>query len=431
MKQKKLFYLICTLFIFAFASCSDDDDNHINKDQLPTGATSFLQQYLPDHDFVSATQYEIYGQYIYEVNLSGGILASFDTQGNWNLVQSEQGLPKTLQSLLSPQSEDKLAKDYPNARIITLSKYKNGDIFIALDNAKMFLDTDTPEGYTLATILDGRENIPDKVKLFISQYMTGINSDYIVLMYSGFRGNIYRLLITDKTVIDFYSDGEWFYMKDIGTSTNIQNFFIEAIPEGIYKVLTEQQGYYPISSLVGITRFNNNSIYGFDFGKNYFLAINTEYKIVDPPLTKIKEYIKQGFNPQIELQYNVTRNTSNAYFLRYAFKISGEGQINLVTDVEGNMRNISAGPISTAEGVSKPLPKAILEMLPNATTIMNYLETNYPDKEVIRISHSYSVSQEDIPEYVNLTIRIPNNLKILVFNNQTGEFVKEYNLIVE
>ena len=100
--------------------------------------------------------------------------------------------------------------------------------------------------------------------------------------------------------------------------------------------------------------------------------------------------------------------------------------IFLVTDVYGNMRDISAGPITTESGKTIALPRAVLEMLPKA--IVNYFDTNYSGKEVIHIYHSYS-KIGDVPPTVNLTMPIPNNLKTLVFDTGTGQYIREFNTI--
>ena len=157
--------------------------------------------------------------------------------------------------------------------------------------------------------------------------------------------------------------------------------------------------------------------------------INSENKVVEPPLDKAKEFINAGFNPKNELQYNINANTTGPYFLRYAFKVIGPTEdITLVMDVNGNMRNIWAGPITTEVGKSVALPRAVLEMLHE--DIVSYIDTNYPEKDFIYIFHSYS-EIGDTPAEVNLVTPIPNNLTTLIFDTKSGEFIREYNTIGE
>ena len=436
MKTKNLLYLALSVLVFSLISCSEDDkDTYIKHDELPETVQTFLSEYLPNNKFISARQ-DGYGVNLYAVYLEQDIEAVFSLEGDWHYLQSEKGLPETVKPLLSKNSQKELNEQYSNAKITALSNYGNGELFISLNNNKKFKDIDTHEGYVLAEILDGegQQAVPEKIKEFISKYLiTGTrateNKAYPdILKFSGFRGYIYRLLVADQAFVDFYQDGEWFYMKNIRTQKVIQNLFIKALPEDMINVLTGKQS-EASSSLMAITRFNNNKYYGFDLGNKNFVLIDSENKIIDPPLVEAKEIIKRGFNPEKELQYEVRSNTSSPYFLRYAFIATGQGTISLVTDIEGNIRNIGAGPITSEADKTIPLPKAVLEMLPSWVNIMAYLEANYPEKEIIYISHSYSIKQNDIPEKVTLTMSIPNNLKMLVFKSATGEFIEEYNAL--
>ena len=338
--------------------------------------------------------------------------------------EDHHGSPETVKPILSENSQKELNEQYSNVKITVLSNYGNGEYFISLDNNKKFRDIDGHEGYVLAEILDGEGQyaVPEKIKEFISNYLiigtsASENKAYPdILKFSGFRGNIYRLLVADQAFVDFYQDGEWFYMKNTGTQKVIQNLFIKALPENMINVLTE--GHPDVSSsLMAITRFNKNKYYGFDLDNNKFVLIDSKNKIIEPPLDKAKEIIRKGFNLEEELQYEVRSNTTSPYFLRYAFITTGPESISLLTDIEGNMRDIS----------SRPLPKAIIEMLPSQT--LNYLETNHPNNEIINISYSYSINQDDIPEEIYLMMRVPNNLKVLIFDSKTGEYLEEFNVL--
>lgn len=437
MKTKNLFYLTFSFFILLFASCSDDDNSaNIKEDGLPTDARAFLEKYLPQNKFISAQKHKYDATDLYEVNLSGKVLASFDTEGNWNLVESQQGLPETIKPLISENSQKELKEKYGNTKITRLSNYKNGELYIELDNNKMFNDIYSHEGYALAQRLNIEDisTIPQKMKAFINKFSkldvksTATTRSTDILKYTGFRGTIYRLLCTDKAFVEFYEDGEWFYMKNVKTRGVIQDMFIEAVPQDILTTLMHKQS-DAIPLLKAITRFNNKKIYGFDLSDNTFIAIDAENKLIEPPLDKAKEYIKKAFNPQKELQYEVRSNTSSPYFLRYAFIVTGQGSISLVTDVEGNMRNLSAGPVNSSGEGTVSLPNAVFEMLPSA--IKKYLDANHSDKPISSISHSYSTSQDDIPLEINVLVLIPNNLKTLIFDRQTGEYLREYNVFVE
>lgn len=417
-----------SILTFSLASCLDDNkDNYIKHDELPEAAQSFLSKYLPDNKFISVRK-DGYGVSLYAVQLEKDIEVTFSSDGTWWYIQSENGLPETVKTLLSENSQKELNTKYSSSKVTALSNNENGELIVALNNNKKFYDINAHEGYVLAEILDeeGQNTMPEKIKEFIDKYLIGVHPD--VLVFTGFRGKIHRIKILDLLIVDFYQNGEWFYMKETGTWKVLPHLLIKVLPENILKTLDEKEP-NAISALTSITRFNNNKLYGFGLSNKSYVVINSGNKVIEPPLEKAKELIRKGFNPQNELKYEIRSNTGSPYFLRYAFIATGQGVISLVTDIDGNLRNIGAGAITDVPEKTVPLPKAVLEMLPGA--ILIYLETAYPGKNILQITHSYSVEQDDIPEEVNLTMAIPNNLKVLIFNRNTGRFIRDYNVIRE
>lgn len=433
MKTRSFFYLVFSILVLSFASCSDEDkDNSIKQDELPEKVQTFLNEYLPNNKFISA-HIEGYGASFYTVQLDKDIEVVFSLDGTWLYMQSQNGLPENAKALLSENSQKELNEKYSNNKVIGISDIGNGEHYIMLNNKREFRDIEAHEGYVLAEKLTGEEQylLPDKIKKFISQNFAEIyqtSTSFNILKFSGFRGDIYRLLLGNQAFVDFYKDGEWFYMKELGDKRLLSTTLIGEIPKDILKALVEKDP-TAISTLTSITRFNNYKLYGFEFGNKKFAVVDSDNKIIEPPLDKAKEYITKVFDPKSELQYEVRSNTSSPYFLRYAFIVTGQERISLVTDIDGNMRNIGAGPITNEPGKSVALPKAALDMLPKAIT--TYLDTTYPEKDIIQITHSYSVKQDDIPEEINLIMAIPNNLKVLIFKSDTGEFIKDYTVIQE
>ena len=437
MKTKNLLYFLLSVFVLSFASCTDDDKiDYINHDELPEKAQTFLSEYLPNNKFITASVDDYYGGN-YFVQLEEEIEVFFTSKGDWNNVQSKKGLPETVKSLLSDNSRKELNEKYPTAKIRALQKYMYDELHIELDNNKAFIDMYSHEGDVLAEMLFGESInvLPDKMKEFMTQYFhintrtSPVENQTSILKFSGFKGTIYRYRITPIVFVDFYEDGEWFYMKDDRSLEIIKNTLIKAIPAEVIATLKKEEP-NAIASIQKITRFDDNKVYGFnklygfDFGDNQFILINSENKVVEPPLDKAKEFIKKGFGLEDGLQYKVNSNTISAYFLRYGFIVTGDmGKISLVTDVYGNMRRVSAGPITTEPGKTVALPRAVLEMLHD--DIVSYIDTNYPEDDIIWISYSYS-KIGDIPSEVSLMMPIPNNLKTLVFDSNTGEFIEEY-----
>ena len=442
METKNLFYILLSILVFSFGSCTDDEKiEYIKKDQLPEAVHSFLGEYLPNNKFISASNVG-FGTIIYSVKLEQDIAVEFNSEGNWLNMQSEKGLPETVKGLLSENSRNELSEQHGTDKVLNMIKRFYDEIEIVLDNSKTYYEIIGHEGKTLAEVLneEGVKTLPEKMKDFMTQYLnintrtSPVENELRFLKFSGFKGIIYRFRFSFDVFVDFNEDGEWFYMKEARIPVIIEQTLIKAIPEEVIATLKKEEP-NAIASIQKITRFDDNKIYGFNklygftFGDNQFILINSENQIVEPPLDKAKEYIKKAFNPQKEFQYKINSNTISPYFLRYSFKVSGLAEdILLVTDVYGNMRDISAGPITTEAGKTIALPRAVLDMLPKA--IVNYFDANYSGKEVIHIYHSYS-KIGDVPPTVNLTMPIPNNLKTLVFDTGTGQYIREFNTIGE
>lgn len=438
MKTKSLLYILLSVLIFAFASCSDDDKNEINyvkHDELPEKVQAFLNEYLPNIKFVSAIKHYNEGD-IYAVTLDGDIEV-VHSKDDWASVLCKKGLPESVKNLLSNESHTQLNDMHAGTKVVGLVKSTiDGSILVALANNKMLTDMFSHEGHVLGEILTNEQvrGLPEKLHLFlkdilnISTRSSPVSTGFQMVRFSGFKGTIYRLRITPTSSMDFYEDGEWFFMKEAGSTGIIKNVLMKAIPDDI-KAALERERPNAIASTEYVTRFNNNVLYGFTLADKSFVLIDSQNKIVYPPLDKAKEYIKNGFGIETGLEYKVTPNSSKPYFLRYGFVATGKTEaISLATDVEGNILNVSAGPITTEVGKTIALPRGLVEMLHK--NIVGYLDEYYPEDNIIQIYHSFP-KIGDKPSEVNLVMSIPNNLKTLIFDCNTGEFIKEYNVIGE
>ncbi len=438
MKTKSLFYILLSILVFSFASCADDEKiNYIKHDELPKEVQTFLSEYLPNNKFVSATTVDISGESHYMVQLKDEVEAVL-TKDNWVTLTSEKGLPETVINLLSRESRKQFNEQHGAAKITALSNmYIDPElgIWITLDNHKTLNDMYGNEGNVLAErYQEGALALPEQLKLFLNDVM-GISTrasdarPWIhIVKYSGFKGTIYRLRITRDAFVDFYENGEWFYMKESGNEGIIKNRLLRAISPEMRTALVGKEP-NALASIQKITRFNNGELYGFTLAEKNFVLINSDNQVVEPPLDKAKEFIKKGFGLEDGLEYKVNSNTTAPYFLRYGFIVTGDmGKISLVTDVEGNMRNVSAGPITSEAGITVPLPRAVLEMLHGE--IVSYLDEHFLQKNIIHIFHSYSKTG-DKPSEVSLMMQVPHNLKTLVFDCNTGKFIKEYYTIGE
>lgn len=102
-------------------SCSDDKDEPISGDALPTQAKAFIAQYFPEAKVV--TTYKDKDDY--EVVLSEGTRIDFDKAGEWTDVDAAIG--KTIPSGFYPAAIDTyVAENMKGAGINEISKERTG-----------------------------------------------------------------------------------------------------------------------------------------------------------------------------------------------------------------------------------------------------------------------------------------------------------------
>ena len=439
MKTKHLFYILLSILVFSFASCSDDEKiEYIKKDQLPEAVQSFLSEYLPNNKFISASNVG-FGAIIYSVKLEQDIAVEFNSEGNWLNMQSEKGLPETVKGLLSENSRKELNEKYAGTKITKLSKNWGDEQEIKLDNNKILIDMlsyDALNENVLAEKVFGEAMgaLPEKMKAFMREILgthTRVSDEpglQHVVKFSEFIGTVYRVRILPQIFVDFNDEGEWFYMNENETQGLYKKTLMKAISKEMQAVLVKKKP-NALMSIKEITRFNKNELYVFDFGDNDFVIIDSENKIVEPPLDKAKQYIKDGFNLENGLEYEVKTNRAPFRGLRFIFKATGPAdQITLVTDPKGSMLNVSAGPLTTDQTKTVALPRATLEMLPEG--IIKYMDANYTDAKIIHIAHIPSINGKAPPK-INLWMSVPKNIKVLIFNSINGQFISDYDIIVK
>ncbi len=424
------------MLTFIITSCEKNENTTIiTPDKLPESSIAFISEYFPSVDIKEANKYIVdnpnINEYIYSAKLSDETLVYFDNDGEWYNIDALNGLNDAGKEIIFDKLpryvgiKDEFNSYYAKQKITQLSKIQDDELSFVLDNKYQSYIIDTHEGWTYA---DGYSHDRYEIPANIMDLITGkstkdIGPMPILLRFTGHRGHIYRFIDIDKTYIDFYENGEWFYITNkIGSKIN-NSRFISEVPEEIRKTLTDNFS-NAANTIMTITRYNNSSIYAFEFGEKKFAAISKDNKIIETPFDKAKEYIENGFNPKEELAYIVRLNTGGAYHLRHAFIAKSEyTTISLVTDYEGNMRTISAGPITSNKDETVALPENVLNDMPKAA--LDYVNEHYPDSPIIQISYNYSQNQDDVSDQFYFTVSVPQNLKFIYFDSITGEFVKE------
>lgn len=446
MNLKNLCYLGLLTMILFTTSCNDDvDHSSISPDKLPGSTLTFLEKYFPSNSIVSANKYDQNAdgsEQLYLTKLTEGILIYFDTKGDWLGIDAPNGLAENGKELIFDKLpsyvgiKEEFNKHYANSKITRLYKEKDDELSFMLDDKVKSYIVYTDEGWTYADMfVAGRYELPKKVQDFIKDLQLGTKataqySERYLLRFSGHRGYIYRFVDADNTFIDFYEDGEWFYMANKEKKSIDQAKIKGMLPEGVYTTLKDKFGDAE-STITTVAKYNNGLLYGFAYKDKKFALISKDNAIIEPPLDKAKEYINNGFNPQEELTFETRLNTGGAYHLRHAFIARGKNiEIALVTDYEGGMRSISAGPITSSGENIVPLPETILNTMPK--TALNYIKEHYTSENpILSIRYNYSKDQNDISDQFYFTVLVPHNLKFIYFDTVTGEFVEEHTAIVE
>ena len=442
--MKSICYALTVAVILSFASCSDNDEiNYITEDQLPEKVQTFLQTYFGNNEFISATEVPFYGGSYLEVGLKD-VEINFTPDNDWNSIVSADGLPASADGLIHEKTLKELKEREPNAKIKQLHNRYGKEVDIWTGSQKRYSDIVGHEGNTLAEFVTDAEDLPEQIKEYISQYVYGTTRTSVVseypkmLKFAVHKGAIYRCKLSFDTFVDFYEDGNWFYVQEEETAAQqiIADRLIMAVPEGVLsKLKTEDQSV--IQRIRKINVFNDNKdygfnkIYGFTLDDGGFMAINAENEQLEIPYDAVREYIDKGFNPLEGYKVYAHVNTGGAFLFRYSFVIAAWSvdptlPISLTTNAQGEMRRISSGVVSTDHTRVTPLPRAVIEMLPHS--IAAFLDEHFPDWKAVSIDCAYSEGYgPEIPQQtIDVQMSVPNNLKTAVFDYATGEFIKQY-----
>lgn len=443
--------MLISVLLIALASCNDKDNiNHIAEDQLPEKVQTFLNSYFGDNKFISAEEVPFYGGKYVEVSLKD-VKIKFTPDHDWNSIVLAGGLPASAEGLIHKNTLKELKEKEPNLRIERLHNRNGKEVDIWMSDAKIYSDIVGHEGNVLAEIVRNPDDLPEQMKEYISKYIYGITRMALrtspveefpkVQKFAVHKGDIYRFKFDFDSFVDFDKDGNWFYVKESGIYKVINNKLMYAVPDAVVGAL-KTKGENIVSKVRKINVFNDNKnygfnkIYGFTLDDEKFVAINSENEVLEIPYDAVREYIDKGFNPGREYKVGACVNTGGAFLFRYSFAIMGWSVdpnliINLTTNARGEMRRISSGVVSTNHTQVTPLPRAVVEMLPHS--IANYLDEYYADWKAVSIDCAYSEEYgPEIPQQtINVRLSIPNNLKTVVFDYSTGEFIKDYLTITD
>ncbi|MCH5229036.1 MAG: PepSY-like domain-containing protein [Muribaculaceae bacterium] len=108
-----------------FASCSDDKDEPIDFNQLPTISQNFIKTYFTNVEIVNIIYEKDKNNHEYEVDLENGFELTFNKEGDWTDVNAPNG--QTIPDGIAPESiANYVSENYPDYGINEISKEKNG-----------------------------------------------------------------------------------------------------------------------------------------------------------------------------------------------------------------------------------------------------------------------------------------------------------------
>ncbi len=443
MKTKKTIYTLMSILLLSFASCNDKDKiNYIAEDQLSEKVQTFLNTYFGNNEFISAIEEPFYGGRTLAVSLKD-VTIDFTPDYDWNSIELTDGLPASAEELIHKSTLNKLKEREPDVKIMQLHNRYGKEVDIRMSNQKLYSDIEGHEGNTLAELVGNPDDLPEQMKEYISKYIYGITKVSVVSefpkvqKFTVHKGNVYRFRFNFDTFVDFDKNGNWFYVKESGIYKIINDKLMYAVPDAVVDAL-KTKGENIVSKVRKINVFNDNKnygfnkIYGFTLDDEKFVAVNSENEVLDIPYDAVIEYINKGFNPEGEYKVVTRVNTGGAFLFRYSFSITGlhtdsNLKIGLTTNAQGDMRRITSGVVSTDHTQITPLPRAIVEMLPHHS-IADFLDEHYADWKAVWIDCAYSEEYgPEIPQQtIDVQLSVPNNLKTVVFDYLTGEFIKEY-----
>ena len=121
MKQKALLILAVVGMLTAMASC---DDKPVVPAELPASVQQFVQQYFPDQTISYAKKDLDWFTYTYQVFLVDGTEVSFDTDNQWDKVDTRTN--PVPQAIVPAPIATYVNTSLPNVAIVSIDKESHG-----------------------------------------------------------------------------------------------------------------------------------------------------------------------------------------------------------------------------------------------------------------------------------------------------------------
>ena len=129
--MKKILLILIAVFSIGIFAAAADNDELINKSQLPKAAQEFIDAHFAGVDLLYAKEDCNILFNSYEVRLANGVKVEFSSKGNWEEVDCSQG---AVPAAVVPQPiKDYVEKNYAGERIMMIEKNRN-DYEVKLSN---------------------------------------------------------------------------------------------------------------------------------------------------------------------------------------------------------------------------------------------------------------------------------------------------------
>lgn len=117
--MKKQLTTLLTLLILTTVSLSSAQEKKITTAQLPSTAQNFIKQNFKGATVTSAKLDKEMFDTDYDATLSNGVRINFDSKGNWDEIESRNGLPS---SVIPKAISSYVAANFKGQNIVQIDK---------------------------------------------------------------------------------------------------------------------------------------------------------------------------------------------------------------------------------------------------------------------------------------------------------------------
>ncbi|MDR2953581.1 MAG: PepSY-like domain-containing protein [Prevotella sp.] len=251
---------VSVLSILLLLSCNNNDDNYLDKEDLPLLTKSFIDRYLPNHKILKIEDLNPQGKELdkYKVTFSDDLTIVFNELGYWWRTESCTKLPESLFEAIPADEFNALKEKYPDLEIkaiyndvsfTTEELYKDVPFLCRLkltDDTDVFLYPVGGNKVTVGINLNEQEDkIPLNVKEFVNQYYKGKKIDLLLHAEEHSGQEVYKIYLSEpentlnkesakpekfKGLVVLDKNGEWLRLSHPDREY--------PIPEELYETLT-------------------------------------------------------------------------------------------------------------------------------------------------------------------------------------------------